>query len=283
MIGAMAHAGAGGTFSQGLGASALFVLGVACAALLFALERSVVPSELPPLVLPEGPVRAVVAADAQTARNAPKGVQADALRALYVEQGEAEARGTEDAGSYFERRKALETGYRALSRKLGAAAMLALRAQAVEELEAALALQLPEARAKATLGAMTRVLEREGATRDGYIVAPMFVVRTLHKARWNILHGLDPDQDFEHVEKRAFYGWQALCSEHVSLRRRVEALHGYAKAGGDHVEEALGVLLYRLGDYAQAARALQDAYHAHPNLRLRNYALAARAAASAAN
>jgi len=260
---------------------AVLALGVACAGVLLALPRAVVPSELPALVLPEAPVRTVIAADARAVRLAPKSEHADALRALYAAQGEAEARGTEDAGRYMDRRRDLESAYRRLRRELGAPALLGMRAQAVQELEAALALQLPEERARAVLGAMTRVLERESATRDGYIVAPMFVVRTLYKARWNILHGLPADADFERIEKRAFYGWQALHSEHVSLRGRVEALHAYAEAGGDHVEEALGVLLYRLGDFAQSARALQDAYRAQPSLRLRNYALGARASLGA--
>jgi hypothetical protein len=62
------------------------------------------------------------------------------------------------------------------------------------------------------------------------------------------------------------------------LASRIEALHAYGSAGGVDLEEALGVLLFRMGDYKQSLAALRVAYQKHPNLRLRNYLLSARIA-----
>jgi hypothetical protein len=265
--------------SETTAALALLVLGSACAALLLAQERHVAPLELPSISLPAEPVQSVMRADAEAARLAPRDARATELEGLLIAQGEAEARGTEDASAYGNRRRALDLVHRALVAESSEAAALRLRARAVEELDAALQMRLPKARAKAVLGAMTTVFAREGVSRNGYLVAPLFVVRTLYKARWNLLVGTTADHAFEQVEKRAFYGWQALHTERVPLRDKIAALHEYAKAGGDHVEEALGVLLFRFGDYAQAANALQTAYGKQHSVRLRNYVLGARLAA----
>jgi hypothetical protein len=265
--------------SEPAATAALFALALTCAGLLFVLERAVPPIELPSLSLPRAPVEAVIRADATAASAAPKSKQAVALEALLWRQGAAEAPGIEDLDTYRNRRKALELGYRALVRVEGEARVLRLRSKAVAQLEAALDLQLKDEQAKAVLGSFTAVLEHEGASRNGYLVAPRFVVRTLYKARWNILHGLAPDYTFERVEKRAFYGWQALHAERVPLQRRIEALHAYGLAGGDQIEEALGVLLFRMGDYRQAAKALRAAQRKHGSLRLRNYVLGALSAA----
>jgi hypothetical protein len=259
---------------------ALLLVAMACASVLLLEPRPVVPLELPSLSLPRAPAEAVMRADARAARSVPNNAHAAELEALLWKHGAAEARGYEDIDSYGDRRKSLELGYRALVMEVGETRALCLRAKAVDQLEAALELRLPDPQAKAVLGAFTNVLARDGLSRDGYLVAPHFVVRTLYKARWNILHGLAPDHAFATIEKRAFYGWQALHAESVPIRRRIEALHAYGLAGGDHVEEALGVLLFRLGDYVQSANALQVAYEKQGSLRLRNYLLAARATVS---
>ncbi len=267
---AMTEAGAAG---------ALLAVALACAGLLFAQPRAVPPLELPSVSLPRGPVMAVLRADARDARSLPPGPLTTELQALFLKQGEVESHGSEDTSSYLNRRKALALRYRALATEVGEPRALHLRAWAVEQLVAALQLRLPMPRAKAVLGAMTSVLARNSLSRNGELVAPMFVVRTLYKSRWNILHGLAPDHGFARVERRAYYGWEALGSERVPLQRRIESLRTYAQTGGEQVEEALGVLLYRLGDYRQAANALQTAYRKQPSTRLRNYALGALAAA----
>jgi hypothetical protein len=265
--------------SEPLATIALLVLAAACAALLFAQERHTRPRELPSLTLPAEPVRRVLEADAQAARAAPGSPRAQALAALLLEHGRAESRGLEDAELYRARRARLELGYRELVAETGEPAALRLREKAVLALEAALALELSDAEAKAVLGSFPAVLAREGASRGGELVAPHFVVRTLYKARWNLLHGIAADHRFQPIEKRAYYGWQALHAERVPALRRIEALHAYGLAGGEDVEEALGVLLLREGDAVQASQALQAAYRKRANIRLRNMLLGARHAA----
>jgi hypothetical protein len=269
--------------SEPIAALLLLTLTTACAGLLLAQPRSVPPFELPSLVLPEDAVRAAIAKDAQDARKAPSTAAARAFETLLDEQGQVEAHGSEGSESYASRRAALVQSYKTLAGEAGEAAALRLRAKGVQRLEDALELRIDTTRARAVIGALNSVLERENASRDGYLVAPRFVIRTLYKARWNLLAGLPPDHAFERIERRAFYGWQALHSESVPTEKRVAALHEYGLAGGDHVEEALGILLFRLGDYAQSARALETAYRKQGSIRLRNNLLAVRSAAGIAD
>jgi hypothetical protein len=257
------------TLSEPLAASLLLLLSMACAGFLFAQPRKVAPRELPSLLLPEAPVRAVIAADRAAAQKAPTGPRVSELEKLHGEQGTAEARGTELEGeSYEARRFRLMRSYQALVAERGRAAGLALRAKQLERLEDALAQRLPAAERDAVMGSFATLLARDGVTRDGYVLAAHFVIRTLYKARWNVMHGLSPDHAFASIEKRTYYGWQALHSEHVPLTRRLEALQLYAKHGGQQVDEAAGVLLYKQGDFVQATNALEAAHRKRKNLRL---------------
>jgi hypothetical protein len=269
--------------SEPVAALALLTLAIACGALLLAEPRHVAPFELPSLTLPADAVSATIASDAEAARAAPATAGAKAFEALLRDQGQAETQVSEGSESYAARRQALALAYKRVLAQSGEAGALRLRAKAVLALEDALELRLDVAQAKQVIGAFSSVLERENASRDGYLIAPRFVVRTLYKARWNILAGLPPDYALQRVELRAFYGWQALQADDVPLQKRVTALHAYGLAGGDHIEEALGILLFRLGDYAQAARALETAYRKQGSIRLRNQLLAVRVAAGYAD
>jgi hypothetical protein len=268
------------TLSDPVAAVALLFLAIACALFLFAQPREVTPMELPILTLPEAPVRAVLLADARDAAAAPSTPEAQALEALVRQQGEAEDRGFEDVDVGVRRHAALHAAYAIVVERAGEAAALRLRAKSVEALEAALDLRLPLAERKHVMGAFATALLRDGVTRTGYMVAPHFVVRTLYKARWNVLAGVEPDHGFARVERRAYFGYQALHADQVPLTRRIEALHAYGKAGGEDLEEALGTLLFFAHNYPQAAKAFDAAQRAHGNLRARNYAIAARAMAS---
>jgi hypothetical protein len=217
--------------------------------------------------------------DELAAKTAPDDERARALWALYLEQGTMERVGVEESSRFEQRREALAAAYKGVVAQSGEAAGLALRAKSVLAVEAALDLKLPAAKAQANFGALSAMLQREGASRDARLVVPRFLVRTFQKARWNLLTGEAPDYALVRVERRAFYGWQALHVERVSLDRRIEALHEYGQAGGPYIEEALGVLLFRMGDSQKAAEALTAAYRKNPSLRLRNYAAGARSAA----
>jgi hypothetical protein len=268
--------------SEAVAASVLFAVYVGCAAVLFALPRAAAPLEPPSLSLPRAEVEAVMRQDELAARTAPDGERAQALWALYLEQGTIERVGVEESGRFQLRREALAAAYKGVVAQSGEAAGLALRAKSVLAVDAALDLNLPQAQAQANFGALSAMLQREGASRDARLVVPRFLVRTFQKARWNMLIGEVPDHALVRVERRAFYGWQSLHVERVPLDRRIAALHEYGQAGGPYIEEALGVLLFRMGDSGKAAEALTAAYRKNPSLRLRNYAAGARAVAEAA-
>jgi hypothetical protein len=260
-----------------LAAIALFVLSTACAALLLVRGRAVEPYELPSLELSASEVARAIAADVASARGAPRGKTADGLRGLLTHQGEMELVGAERYDIFNKRRAALAKGFATLVTEVGESKALGLRAEATCELDAALDLKLPLARAKIVVGSLGQMLEREGASVDGELTAPRFVARTLFKARWNLLHGLAPTHRFERIERQAYFGWEALHAERLPIPQRVEALGEYAKVGGKHIDEAHGVLLYQHQEYQQAATALRAAYNAEPSLRLRNYVLGAQA------
>lgn len=248
---------------------------MACAGLLLSWPRSVEPELLPVLALDGEQVAAIVARDAADAKGAPRGGVADELRQLLAAQGEAEVRGTEDAEVYADRRALMARRCKALVADAGEPAARALRAEAVQQLEAALDGRLPLEQARVVLGVMPMVLAREGAAHDGTLIAPHFVLRTLFKTRFNLLFGRKPEHDLAPVERRAFFGYQALHAERLPIVRRVEALKQYARAGGTRSDEALGVLLYRGGQLPEAAEVLHSVGERGGELRARNYAQAA--------
>ncbi len=264
--------------SDAAAGTVLLVVGAACAGLLMSQERVLMPAHLPTLTLPADQVAARMADDRRR-EQLPAAERSAALEELLMEQGRAEQRGVEDSDRYKRRRRALELGHINLVNTGGKEAALGMRARATARFERALNLELAEDEAKAVIGAMGAVLEKEGAVVNGHVVAPRFVVRTLFKARWNLLHGLVPDDTFEPIEKRAYYGWQALHAPRRPIDRRLTALRAYADKGGTDIDEALGVLLFRARDYRGAATALEKAYRARPSIRLRNYLLGARWAA----
>jgi hypothetical protein len=126
------------------------------------------------------------------------------------------------------------------------------------------------------------MLAREGAAHDGTLLAAPFVLRTLYKARINLLFGRKPEHDLAPVEQQAFFGYQALHRERLPVVRRVEALKAYEAAGGVRADEALGVLLYRNGQFAEAAEVLHSVASQTGELRARNYALGAELSAQRA-
>jgi len=263
-----------------LAALSLLVLATAFAALLLIRPRAVAPIELPSLVLDRDAVAKVIAADRDAAGKAPKSAKADELRAALTTQGEMELIGSERRELYRRRRTKMAETYAALVAESGEQSALRLRAEAASELDRALDLQLPFPRARIVIGALGDMLQREGASIDGQLTAPRFVVRTLFKARWNLLHGLQPEHAFERIERQAYFGWQALHAERLPIPQRVDALRNYARAGGSRSQEARGILYYLHDEYAQAATILAAAHAADPSFRLRNYVLGAQARAA---
>ena len=271
------------TLSEPAGAVLLMALPAACATWLLLVPRVMEPRALPALTLSADAVALTLERDRKAAATASHTALADNLRALLMTQGEAEVRGLEDATDYQHRRAELAKQHAALVAAEGEAASNALRAEAMQQLDAALELRLPRDRARNVLGALPNMLARDHAAHEGTLIAPRFVVRTLYKARWNLLFGLRPEHGFSAVERQAFFGFQALHAERLPIVKRAEALREYARAGGAHADEALGVLLYRSGDFKQAMTVLDAVAEAEGNVRVRNYALAAHRALERAN
>ncbi len=267
------------SLSEGAQLYVLLVLAVSCALLLCMLPRELAALELPGLRLPSAAVQAVLQADALASQHAPRTPAALELERLYLEDGQAEDRVLEALDQRSVRRHQLQDAYAQLFYEQGLPAVLAMRARAVDKLEAALQLRLPQEQVTGVMGVFAYALQSYEATRGGEEVAPHFVLRSLYKVRWNLLMSLPADFAFTPVERLAHHGWIALHAGQRAAGERIQSLEQYAAAGGWHAIEAHGELLFLARQYALAARALQVAYEKTGNLRLRNYARGALAAA----
>ncbi|HKU41532.1 MAG TPA: hypothetical protein VJR89_25420 [Polyangiales bacterium] len=258
---------------------ALFALTVVCLLVLCAIPRALAPDQVPALVLDRARTAAVVRADA--AARAPTTETARTLDARFLDFGSLENRTLEGPMSPDHLRRLLNGGYEQVVRESGEPAALALRSAAVERMESALALRLPDAETERVLGLFPEALARYGVTRNGFEIAPHFVLRTLYKARWNLAMGLDAAHKLEPIELEAYHGWLALHASNLSPEPRIVALRDYAAAGGHGIAEARGALAFMSHDYKQAVAALEAAYDQSPSLRIRNWLRGARAAAAA--
>jgi hypothetical protein len=257
----------------------LFVVAAACALALAYMPRALTPIELPALTLSAAEVQAVSAADARSAAAAPSGGAAAELMTAYLDFGRSEISALEDPQLMQQRRRLLHRIYERVVAEHGQAAALALRELALTKFEAALDSRLPPDQIKSVLGIFPTVLAQHRATDDGLELAPHFVIRSLYKARWNHMVGLDLDFGFAPVEQVAYYGWLGLHADNLSLDVRRRMLFKYAAAGGAHAAEAQGVLAFLDQDYKHALDALTQAYAELPSLRLRNYVQGATVAA----
>ncbi len=258
---------------------ALFALAIACPFALCLMPRALAPLDLPALQLTESEARSVLDADRQAVNAAPRSPLALELERQFLEHGEVEARGLEGAEQRMRRLSAMHATYLGLTKEVGQPSALLMRSRAVEKLEAALDLRLPDEQQKGVLGIFANVLEGYHALRDGDELVPHFVVRTLYKARWNIALSLAPDFALTPVEQRAYHGFMALHAENLPEPMRLHELTRYASAGGQDSAEARGVLCFRHRERVAAIDALQLAYARTGNLHVRNYLLGAKVAA----
>jgi hypothetical protein len=256
--------------SNAFGMLMLFLLVVTCAGFLLLLPRRAPLRETPPLVLPAGPVRDALAAEAKSAQQAPRTPAAAELDRLWLELSRAEREGPEPIHARRTRRNAAREAFLQVVKESGEPGALALRAAAVERLDAALDLKLDPKLARDVMGDFALMLEKENAARGGELIAPRFVVRTLYKARWNIAHEVAPDYAFASIERRAYYGWQALHAQRLPVEQRMRALVQYRRHGGNRADEAASVLLQRSAQNEVAHAALTAAYRSSGTLRLRN-------------
>jgi tetratricopeptide (TPR) repeat protein len=249
----------------------LLALTFACLLALCFVPRALAPVDLPPLVLDRALVAQVIAEDAKQAKSASQTPEAKALTEQFLKLGDIENHTLENAPSAGQQRESLARLYAKLAHDVGEPSALALRAEAVERLEAALRLQLSDKETDRVLGMFPEALARHRATQDGFEVAPHFVLRTLYKTRWNIAMGLAPDYKLERIERQAFHGWIALHATNLGPEPRLMALRNYAAAGGHGIAEARGVLAFLSHDYEGALEAFEQAEKASPSLRIRNW------------
>jgi hypothetical protein len=255
-------------------AALLLALALACALVLLFIPRPVAPNQLPVLRLPADGIRQVLAGERAAMEAGGLNQQMRLLEKLLLEKGRSDRNPRQSPQIKAQRLAELRRVFEHVQLKQGDIAVRALRARAVAKLESALRLELPDQETAAVLGSFPAILERAGAARDGELIAPPFVVRTMYKCRWNMIHGFDPTADLRRVELLAYWGWLALHDHRAPMARRLKALEQYGSLDGAGAAEAAGVLHYARGDFAQSARFLQTAYQQHPSLRLRNHLLA---------
>jgi hypothetical protein len=256
---------------------AVFIALAGGAATLFSAPRPVVPRELPGLRLGAREIAEVAEADARLAAGAPDDELAQRLEDALAEHNLAEAGAPEPREAAQARGERLRDAARAVAREHGLHGLLALRARAV--------LAMERARGAARGAALDRVvgrfpslLERYGVTSGGRLRGPLFVVRTLFKARFSTLCGREPTEAFARVELRAYHGWLAIGARSAPPAARVEAARRYLDAGGTDGDELLGALAWELGEPTVADERFGAAFARTGSLRLRNHALAARLA-----
>ena len=253
-----------------------WVVAAAVAGTMLAIPQPVDPWEMPSLVLDRVAVADAVALDQTLAREAPRSEEAEALRTLFLDHGRAEANQPYARVEYEQRQVAIHRAIEAVTKKHGAQALAALRADAVETFMR----QFGDGRSKpendrevAVLGGAPKILERYGAIYRGVLVAPPLTARVFYKARWNAVHRRPHVEGFSEIELQAYWGWFALHGWGKPLGQREEALLAFRDAAGVGTEEAAALLDLLAGRPERAARALEKLYASRGELRLRNLAL----------
>ena len=248
--------------------------------LLWAWSRPLpsAPAQMPPLVLEQNEVAAALEADAAAAQSVPSGSEAERRATLYREVNEAEVRQGDFPAEARSRRARLATSLEILREAHGQAAVDAVRADDVARIVEALRGGLTSEEAAAQIGGFDRMLAQYALVEGGVQRAPTFVIRTVFKARWNGVHGLELTDSFAPIERRAYWGWFALRARAAPLDARLSALDELEAAGGisgdaASVGEARGTLYLRAGDLDRAREAFAAAHEARGTFRLRNFAL----------
>lgn len=265
-------------FTQGGLRLLLCVVLAGCAAIVVAIPTPVVPSEPPSLVVDRRIDRALLERDERLAARAPSDASSRALRAVVAAAGRLEAAGGRGGGdSVASLAAGAQAARSAVVSAHGAEALASLRAAAVLRFVAAYDPALSShPRAAEVIGGFGRALERWGVVRDGFVVAPPLVVRTLYAARWNAIVGLPRTSGFGDEELRAYHGWLALHVPGLPREARVQSIAAYLEAGGgDAAREAMAMVLFEDRSTVPAEEAFERLYESNHSLRLRNHALAA--------
>ena len=260
-------------------ATFLFVGAIASGALLWARPRPFLPDDTPGLWLPAGDVAQSLILEEPPALGEATQQTADRVRAAGAAERDAAA-GTlnRDARGLSSEAAAAAERLRATA---GDQAVADLRSAMAAEALQALASDAPRSEATdALLGAFEQHLDRYSARIDGRMRAPLIVLQSLFKARWNSVIGNRLMDGLTAVEQQAYWGWLAFEARSAEPPRRLDALDEFEAAGGQPAPEARAVLLYMVGRPVEAAAVLEAAQTESTNLRFRNIALAMVADAS---
>jgi hypothetical protein len=257
-------------------ATIAIVVATSGALLALALPRPVAPDETPGLTLDATRVRDQLERDGRSAAALPDAPEVDAVREVLAAQSRAEVDGLPET-SVRERQIRAVRAVTALVDAHGPDALTQLRAEAAERIDTALSSEPPadDEERKAVVGGFETMLERYGLSKDGELVAPRLVVRTLYKARVNAALYLELTDGFTELENEAYWGWLALEADAIPPERRLAALDELERATGARHDEARGTLLFLAGESLAAADLLDRAYAETGCVRLRNHALAA--------
>ena len=198
---------------------------------------------------------------------------------LYRAEGLAELQDSIDLSALGERRRELAASAESLFTRLGAErtrALIAATRPSVAMASVGPATATDGSEARGLLGSFPALLTRYGyidVARRGYGQAPPLAVRTLYKARFNLITERPLERDLSTIELQAYEGFNALHAAGLSAERRAQAAQTFFRAGGHDGAEAAAIWLWQGGAREQALSLLRSEYRRSAALRLRNMAL----------
>lgn len=255
------------------------VIGVSCACVILYSPQSVAPSTTPPLVLEQEAVASQIQEDQNLEGSVPQSETVVRIERVYQAAGLAELGAPEEARAHRERMAELSEGLNALEQEAGSDAVNALRCRMTSRGYQALLGQLPDDERRGLIGTFGQILERYSAVREGRLLAPEIVFRSLYKARWNGYMSRELTAGLSTIELQAYWGWLALHAQEIEVRRRLNALDQYEAATGTLLAEARAALLFQIGAYPESSDIYDSLHRSSGSLRYRNHALAAVSAA----
>jgi hypothetical protein len=260
-------------------AFALLATALSCSIVVVLAPRPVPPSQLPPLWLDSQRVEAALAHDHELAASAHalvKEPEVTRFLQLYRDEGLSELADDVNLSALGERRRELSASADRLFTRLGVERTRALIASTTERAMQALAGHGDSTEARGLLGSFPGLLSRYGyvdAARRGFGQAPPLSVRTLYKARFNLICERPLERDLQPIELQAYEGFNALSAAGLSPERRAQAAQTFFRVGGRDGAEAAAIWQFQGGAHGQALALFRSGYERTGLLRLRNMAL----------
>lgn len=258
---------------------ASIVSSVACAIVVLAAPRPVLPNQLPALRLDRAELSRQAKRDEEVTAHAPRGTDIDQLLGLFRAEGTAEATGDVDFERLNARRAELAAASRAVFARLSEQEAFALATAVTSRALLALQGALDDpGEAEALLGGFPKLLAQYGYADAQGVRAPLPAVRGFYKERFNLICERPGGSYLTPLERKSYEGFNALHAGGLPPELRARAAHAYAKEGGEHGAEADAIWMFQAGLRREALAVFRREYDHTKSLRLRNMALfAARA------